>query len=100
MKALEGELALTPGSLDAYPALLRNMLAGQEFMPLIRSQERSRHRSEWREFLQAIQPSPPSSTALPESFHSSGSRMNEREAGELALRKSYIELERHSGFSH
>lgn len=69
MKALEGKLALTPGSLDAYPSLLRNMLSGQEFMPLIRSTERSRHRTEWREFLRAIQASPPSSAALAEAFH-------------------------------
>lgn len=102
MKELEGKLASPPGSLDAYPPLLRNMLAGQEFMPLIRSPERSLHRAEWRDFLRAIQASPPSSAALAEAFHTQWHVCHHRlrelvEDDELLLDVAWAWLPRYDG---
>ncbi len=102
MKALEEELALAPGALEAYPALLRNMLAGQAFITLIRSPERSRHRADWREFLRAIQAAPPSSAALAEAFHTQWHVCHHRlrelvEDDELLLDVAWVWLPRYVG---
>lgn len=69
MTALAGKNALKTDMLDAYPALLRSMLAGQEFMPLIRSAERPKHRSDWSAFLRELTHLPPSSRELCATFH-------------------------------
>jgi hypothetical protein len=69
MTALDGKITLKDGALDAYPSLLRSMLAGQEFMPLIRSAERPKHRSEWSDFLRELTSLPPSSRELSATFH-------------------------------
>jgi len=102
MKTLEGKLGMPPGSLNAYPALLRNMLAGQEFMPLIRSTERSRHLAEWREFLRAIQAAPPSTATLAEAFHTQWHVCHHRlrelvEDDELLLEVAWVWLPRYDG---
>lgn len=56
-------------ALSHYPALLRGMLAGQEFMPMINSVERARHQTEWRGLLSSLVHLPPSSDELAQAFH-------------------------------
>ncbi|MFZ4703608.1 MAG: hypothetical protein ACOYMG_26495 [Candidatus Methylumidiphilus sp.] len=55
--------------MDSYPSLLNSLLAGQEFMPLIGSSDRQKHRAEWREFLRELTRSRPGTPELASTFH-------------------------------
>ena len=55
--------------LDAYPPLLRHILLSKEFAPLLRSPDRLKHRTEWRDLIRALTDLPPSSDQLAERFH-------------------------------
>jgi len=56
-------------ALDGYPPLLRHILSGQEFGPLIRSPDRPKHRAAWRDLIRAMTHLPPASEHLAERFH-------------------------------
>src|SRR5471030_814782 len=53
-------------ALDGYPPLLRHILSGQEFGPLIRSPDRPKHRAAWRDLIRAMTHLPPASEHLAE----------------------------------
>ncbi|SEA52267.1 hypothetical protein [Acidovorax soli] len=102
MKALDDNAAMRSDALDAYPPLLRSMLAGQEFMPLIRSAERPKHRSDWRAFLRDLTRLPPSSSVLSEAFHTQWHVCHHRlrelvEDDDLMLDAAWVWLPRYKG---
>jgi hypothetical protein len=55
----------------SYPPLLAHMLAGKEFLPLLRTSESevARHRSAWRELVRALITMPPLDAEMAARFH-------------------------------
>jgi hypothetical protein len=59
------------GANASYPPLLAHILAGKEFLPLLRASESEvfRHRSVWRELLRGLIATPPHDAEMAASFH-------------------------------
>jgi hypothetical protein len=59
----------TEAAFSEYPSLLARFLSDQEFVPLLRSSKRAKHRAAWRTFVQQMRLVPPNSKELTAQFH-------------------------------
>lgn len=69
MTALEGTEMDDGAALSSYPPLLPHFLNAVEFGPLLQSEQRTKHRDDWRDFIRALAKLPPSSKSLADRFH-------------------------------
>lgn len=55
--------------LRGYPPLLRHILDGDDYLPLLASACRPKHQADWRTLMKRLAERPPRDRALAESFH-------------------------------
>jgi hypothetical protein len=85
-----------------YPPLLRHILEGKEYMPLIRSRDVNKHRARWRALIRDLSACPPKEPETADSFHTqwhvSGHRIRELVADdELLMDMLWVWLPRYEG---
>lgn len=52
-----------------YPPLLKHILDGKEYGPILKSPDLSLHREQWRELMRSLIACPPADRAMADSFH-------------------------------
>lgn len=87
---------------NEYPPLLRHILEGKEYMPLIRSRDVEKHRARWRALIRDLSACPPKEPEIAESFHTqwhvSGHRIRELvDDDELLMNMLWVWLPRYEG---
>ncbi|KAE8755637.1 hypothetical protein FSO04_33270 [Paraburkholderia madseniana] len=85
-----------------YPPLLRHILEGKEYMPIIRSRDVEKHRAQWRALIRDLCSCPPKEPQIADSFHTqwhvSGHRIRELVADdELLMNMLWVWLPRYEG---